>query len=54
MKARASVILFAALGVGLAGCSAPLVGIDPRLAPAQRDHSQREMPRPPLAKHPSY
>ncbi len=54
MKALFGVIVLASLGVGLAGCSAPLVGIDPRLAPAQRDQSQRDMPKPPLDSHPSY
>jgi hypothetical protein len=54
MKAVCGIIVLASLGVGLAGCSAPLVGIDPRLAPAQRERSQRDMPRPPLESHPSY
>src|SRR5258708_2810061 len=49
-----SAVVLVSLCVGLAGCSAPLVGIDSRLAPAQRDQSQREMPMPPLDRHPSY
>jgi len=48
MKASLGVIILASLCVGVTGCSMPLVGIDPRLAPAQRDQSQRDMPRPPL------
>jgi hypothetical protein len=54
MKASLGVIILASLCVGVTGCSMPLVGIDPRLAPAQRDQSQRDMLRPPLDPQPSY
>jgi hypothetical protein len=53
MKAS-GIIVLTSLCVCLAGCSAPLVGIDPRLAATRRDQIQRDMTRPSLDPDPSY